>query len=107
MLLVWSELDYLGFVGLHEMCAVIQEDVCGAGMGHNQQDLLRHLDHVLSQFDLGVEYLRLREPNLSEDDVGQMKYEYGELREVLLQVDADVEARSIISSLNQLSFPNH
>ena len=71
------------------------------------QYLLRHLDRMLSQFNLGVEHLWLCEPNLSEDDVGQMKYEYGELREVLLQVDADVEAGLIVSTLNQLSFPNH
>ena len=88
MLLVWSEWDYFGFVGLHEMCAAIQEDFRGVGMGHDRQDLLQHLDRVLSQLDLGLEHLRRREPNLDEDDIEQMRYEYGELKKVLLEVDA-------------------
>jgi hypothetical protein len=95
MLLVWSEWDYLGFLGLHEMCASIQEDFSGIGMGGYREDLLRHLDHVLSQLDLGLEHLQQREPSLEEDDIGQMRYEYGELKNVLLEVDREAAAAMI------------
>ena len=89
MLLVWSERDYLGFLGLHEMCVLIQEDFSGIGMGHHRGDLLRHLDHVLSQLDLGLGHLRLDEPSLNDSDIEYMKYEYGELKEVLLGADRE------------------
>ena len=95
MLLVWSEWDYLGFLGLHEMCASIQEDFGGIGMEGHREDLLRHLDHVLSQLDLGLEHLQQREPSLEEDDIRQMEYEYGELRNVLLEVDRQAAAALI------------
>lgn len=89
MLLVWSERGYLGFLGLHEMCASIQEDFSGIGMGGHREDLLRHLDHVLSQLDLGLGHLRRDEPSLNGGDIEYMKYEYGELKEVLLGVDRE------------------
>lgn len=103
MLLVWSERDRLGFVGLHEMCTAIQEDFRGVGAGCDRQDFLRHLDRVLTQLDSGLEHLRQREPNLTEGDVEQMKYEYGELRKVLLEVDADARTASAVSFLNESS----
>lgn len=99
MLLVWSEWDYFGFVGLHEMCTAIQEDFRGVGMGDDRQDLLQHLDRVLYRLDLGLEHLRQREPSLDEDDLEQMKYEYGELKKVLLEVDADVRTAVTASFL--------
>jgi hypothetical protein len=107
MLLVWSERDHLGFVALHEMCTAIQEDFCGAGMGHDRQDLLQHLDCVLTQLDLGLEHLRQREPNLNEEDVEQMKYEYGELKKVLLEADVDARATLTVSSFNESSPSTH
>jgi hypothetical protein len=103
MLLVWSERDRLGFVVLHEMCTSIQEEFRGVGMGRDRQDLLRHLDRVLTQLDFGLEHLRQREPNLTGDDVEQMKYEYGELRKALLEVNADVRTTLTVSSLNKTS----
>lgn len=99
MLLVWSERDYLGFLGLHEMCASIQEDFSGIGMGRHREDLLRHLDHVLTQLDLGLAHLRRGEPSLSGDDIEYMKYEYGELKEVLLGVDRE----AVIALTRELS----
>ena len=107
MLLVWSERDHLGFVGLHEMCTAIQEDFRGVGMGRDRQDLLQHLGLVLSRLDLGLEHLRQREPNLNEDNVEQMKYEYGELKNVLLEVDANASTPLAVRSMNRLSFPTH
>lgn len=89
MLLVWSEWDYLGFLGLHEMCVSIQEEFGGIGMGHHRGDLLLRLDHILSQLDLGLEHLKQQELSLSERDIGHMRYEYKELKNVLLEVDRE------------------
>ena len=89
MLLVWSERDYLGFLGLHELCTSIQEDFSGIGMGRHREDLLQHLGHILSQLDLGLEHLRRDEPGLSGGDIEYMKYEYGELKGALLEADRE------------------
>ena len=62
------------------MCASIQGDFSGIGMGRHREDLLRHLDHVLSQLDLGLGHLRQDEPSLNGGDIEYMKYEYGELK---------------------------
>lgn len=97
MLLVWSEWDYFGFVGLDEMCTSIQEDFNGDGMGHHRKDLLQHLDRVLSQLDSGLEHLQRREPDVNVGDIEQMKYEYGELKKVLLEVDAQARTASTVS----------
>ena len=88
LLLVWSEWDYVLY-SLEEMCASIREDVCGIWMGRHREDLLRRLDHILGQLDLGLETLRRHKPDLNEDDVERMKAEYGQLREVLLEVDGE------------------
>ena len=59
-------------------------------MGHHRDDLLRRLCHILGQLDLGLEYLRQSIPNLSEEDFQLMKAQYGQLKEVLFEVDREV-----------------
>jgi len=84
LLLVWSEWDHLQ--GPNEMAISIREDFRGTQMARHREDLLRHLDHVLGQLDLGLEHLRQSKESLVEDDVQQMKVQYGELRDQLLEV---------------------
>jgi len=84
LLLVWSEWDYI--YGLEEMSASIREDLGGIWMGHHREDLLRRLDYILGQLDRGLEYLRQSKPSLNEEDIQRMKAEYGQLKEVLLEV---------------------
>jgi len=79
LLLIWSEWDHLR--GPSEMAISIREDFSGIEMGYHREDLLRHLDHVLGQLDMGLEHLRKRKESLVEDDVQQMKVQYGELRD--------------------------
>jgi hypothetical protein len=55
---VWSEWDCLYDSGLDEMQASIREDFGGIGMGHHREDLIKRLDHVLGQLDLGLEYFK-------------------------------------------------
>ena len=87
LLLIWSEWDYLYDEGYHEMHALLREDFNGPGMVHHRGDLLQHLDHILGQLDLGLEYLQQHKPRLNGSDLQQMEEQYGKLKEVLLKVD--------------------
>ena len=89
LLLVWSEWDDLRSGGFNVMCASIQEDFSGTGMGDHRQALLQHLDHVLEQLGLGLEPLRQYKPSLDEGDIQRMVGQYGKLREILLEVDRE------------------
>lgn len=85
--LVWSEWDNLRTSGFLEMCTSLQEDFNGGtGMDGHRQDLLRHLDHIVGELDLGLEHLRRRKPTFSEAGFQLMKRQYGALRQALLEV---------------------
>jgi len=56
-------------------------------MRDHQEDLLQHLDYVLGQLDLGLEYLQQHKPNLNGGDIQSMKGRYGRLKKILLEVD--------------------
>jgi len=86
LLLVWSEWDELHFEGLEEMCTSIREDLSGIEMRFHWEDLLQHLDRVLEQLDLGLEYLRQHDPDIDESDIQRRKGQYGTLREALLEM---------------------
>jgi len=87
LVLVWSEWEYLEDENLLEMCTLIREDFGGIWMERYRMDLLRHLDHVLEQLDLGPEYLQQYDPRINEDDTRRRKDQYMELKEVLLEVE--------------------
>ena len=89
LLLVWSEWDYLGYGGFDGMHTSILEEFNGIGAGHHREALLRHLDHVLGQLDLGLEHLRQRKPSLDEYCIERMKFQYESLRDTLLEVDME------------------
>jgi len=82
LLLIWSERDEPWPSGFYEMRASLREDFSGSGMGNHRQDLLRRLDDVLEQLDPEPEHL-----HFDADTFQRMKKEYGQLREVLLDVD--------------------
>ena len=86
LLLVWSEWDELHFEGLDEMCTSIREDLGGIEMRCHWEDLLQHLDRVLEQLDLGLEYLRQHDPDIHESDIQRRKGQYGTLRGALLDM---------------------
>jgi len=89
LLLVWSEWDYLGYGGFEGMRSLVVENFSGIGAGYHRGDLLRHLDHVLGQLDLGLGHLRQRKPSLDEYSVQRMKLQYESLRDTLLEVDME------------------
>jgi len=95
LLLVWSEWDGLYSEGLQEMSFSIQLELGKPEMWHHREDLLRHLDHILGQLDIGTEHLRQRDPDVNESDIQRRKDQYETLREVLLEVE--MEATEILT----------
>lgn len=109
LLLVWSEWDSLCPGGFFEMCNSIREDFCGIRMGCRRVDLVQRLDHVLRELNRGLEYLRKHRPELFEDDLEERKYQYGELRAILLDEDKKALARTsseLIDVFDSLNSPD-
>ena len=92
-LLVWSEWDivYLD-TGLAETRTSIREDLGGIGMGSHRKVLIERLDHVLGQLDMGSEHLTQRKPSLAGHHTQTARKQYGELKELLLEVDREALA---------------
>ena len=89
LLLVWSEWDYLYQDGLEEMCVLIREDFSGIGMEGHRKNLLQRLNYILGQLDSGLGSVQQNEQGLSEENIQSMKEQYGQLREVLLEMDTE------------------
>jgi len=85
--LVWSGWCYLDDEGYDKMVVLIREEFSGIRMESHQKRLLQRLDHVLGQLDQGLEHLQQQKPDIDEDDIEIMNYQYGELKKVLLEVD--------------------
>jgi len=101
LFLVWSEWDTVYLSGITEMCASIREDLCGIGMGRRREVLIKRLDHVLGQLDRGLGHLQQQNPVLGGDHVPEAREQYGELRDILLEVDK--EASEILTSTSYRS----
>lgn len=87
LLLVWSEWDIVRPGGLTEMCASIREDFSGVGMGCHREDLLRQLDHVLGQLNLGPGYPLQYTSLIWYPHFRSEKRCYEKLKEVVLEVE--------------------
>ena len=88
-LLVWSEWDIIFGSGLPEMEIIIREDFDGIGTWRHREELVERLDYVLGQLDRGLEYLEQHKPRIRERYIQSAKRQYGELKEVLLEVDKE------------------
>ena len=86
-LLVWSEWNSIN--GPEGMRASIREDFCGIGMWRHREALIKRLDHVLGELGKGFEHLKQQKPSLDKDHIRLARKDYGELQEVLLQVDRE------------------
>ena len=86
-LLVWSEWDVIYQEGFTEMCTAIREDLGGIGMGRHREVLIKRLDRVLGQLDMGLGYLHEQNPLLHSDHIPRAEKQYRELRKVLLRVN--------------------
>jgi hypothetical protein len=89
LLLVWSEWDPLRLSGANEMEVSIWEDFDGIGMWAHREDLVKRLDHVLGRLDRGPKWLRTYNRVFDEWKFRVSKEQYGELRDVLLEVDRE------------------
>jgi len=95
-LLVWAECHWVYDTGLTEMCTSIREDFGGIGMGHHRDVLIKHLDHVLGQLDMGLERLKQHHPSLNGSRYREAKRQYRAIKAKLLE--ADEKALEILAS---------
>ena len=94
-LLVWSEWNIIHSDGLGEMCTSIGKDLCGIGMRHHREVLIKRLDHVLGELDRGWKCLKQHGLELDEQDIYKARKQYGKLKKLLLE--ADREALEILT----------
>ena len=92
LLLIWSEWDHIDDQqsgGLAEMQVSIREDFGGIEMWCHRRDLVKRLDHVLSQLDRGLDHLRQHKPTLNTCRISRAKTQCSKLKQVLLEVDIE------------------
>ena len=88
--LVWTEWDCPWLRDFSEMSISIREDLGGIGMGCHREDLIKRLDHILERLDHGLAHPELRmRVTLGGGDIQQSRERFGELREVVLDVDRE------------------
>jgi len=93
-LICWSEWVSLWYDhSPDEMCAPMREDFGGIGMGHHRADLIQRLDHILRRLDRGPEYLTQHDPRPVDLRIYVMKYQYGGLKDTLLEMNIKAVAR--------------
>ena len=86
-LLVWSEWDNLQINGLEEMEISIREDFVGPEMCGHRGDLIKRLDYVLGQLDLGLEHLKQNNPWVDKYCIEAAQGQYNRLKGVLLDME--------------------
>ena len=89
LLLVWSEWDCVDLRGFTEMCTSLREDFRGIGMGDHRHDLVARLNHLLRQLTWGLGFIQQHNPLCGEDSIRTAKSQYGELKELLLEMDRE------------------
>ena len=99
LFVIWSEWNFLVNSGCKGMHRLIREELNGIHAVGYRGDLIQRLDHVLSQFDRGQEYLR---PHVRGFDIEEVflsaKQKYEGLRRDLLQLDE--EAAKILAGMS-------
>ena len=91
-LLVWSEWDSISWdKSLGRMRTSIREDFGGIGMWRHREVLIERLDHVLGELDKGSEHFKRQEPP-NVWHIQEAREQYGELKELLLEVDREALA---------------
>ena len=87
LLLTWSEWDSINPGGRAEMEVSIREDFGGIEMWSHRDDLVKRLDQVRAQLDQGLEKFTQHKPRTEESFIHKRKEQYGQLKNVLLEVD--------------------
>ena len=89
LLLVWSEWNSSNGDIHDETNTSIREDLGGIGMEQHREDLLRRLNEVLGELNLGFKHLRQRNPNVSRRHAWGTDVYYEEFKRVVLEVDKE------------------
>lgn len=87
-LLVWSEWQYIH--RSDESKISIRQDFGSMWMRHHREDLIKRLNHVVGELDREPEYFSQRgfwPEDPTRDGIRATKKLYGELRDILLEVD--------------------
>ena len=105
-LLVWSEWDFIYRTGFTIMKISIREDLGRIGMGRHREVLVKRLDHILGQLDMGLEHLKEQNPDLDQDHIPEAREQYKELREELLEVDREASEILIRAPLRLINLSN-
>ena len=68
------------------MCEALSEEFCGGGneMGEYRKDLLGRLNLVLGELGKGLEYLKVRHPDIQPDEFEVIRKRYRDLKRILL-----------------------
>ena len=96
LITMWSEWDCAGEWAFEGMCEALWEEFCrvrddGDGardevmLRECRKDLLERLNFVLGELGRGLEYLRMRHPDMQLDEFQVIKERYRELRRILIQ----------------------
>ena len=97
LFVIWSKWNHAYSSRFLATTQLIKEELCGIGAVGCHADLIRRLDYVVSQLDLGWEYIRRRSDWFRESDIPTMKQTYREFKEAL--VEADEEATKILTGM--------
>ena len=86
---MWSEWDCAGEWAFEGMCEVLWEEFCrgdgDGGLEDCRKDLIARLNSVLGELGRGLEYLRMRHPDMQPDEFEVIKGRYRELKRILVQ----------------------
>ena len=113
LLLVWSEQNSIddGSRSLAEMERVIQEEFGGIGMGCHREGLAKQLDRILWQLtprpkrrNFFARMFRSPSPDHPDPEKLKRKNVYGQLKEVLLEVDGEAVKKLTRKSLRSIFF---
>jgi hypothetical protein len=92
LITMWSEWDCAGEWAFEGMREALWEEYCRDGVGASaggmedcRKDLIARLNFVLGELGRGLEYLRMRHPDMRPDEFGVIKERYRELKRILVQ----------------------
>ena len=106
-LLVWSEWEILSDDAFGAMEVLIRGDFCGTRMGRHREDLLQQLEHVIGELGRGLGYFRRHTTRyIVEDDIQVARERYGRLKGVLLEVERQETAKTLIRTSPRLTLFN-
>jgi len=87
LFVVWSEWNHFYPSDCTAMLDMIRGRLGGAGAARYREDLIQRLNHVLSQLDRGLEFIRQHSLQYNGAYMPMMKQQYEQLRGVLMEAD--------------------